>query len=54
MAVDLRPDSPPFKQRFGVELTADKPSSVYVPGDCGLGFQTLEHDPGLFTMVSPS
>ena len=52
VAVDLRPDSPTFKQWFGVELTAENRSMVYVPGDCGHGFQTLEDDTEVFYMAS--
>lgn len=52
VAVDLRPDSPTFKQWFGVELTAENRSMVYVPGDCGHGFQTLVDDTEIFYMVS--
>jgi len=52
VAVDLRPDSPTFKEWIGVELTAENRSMVYVPGDCGHGFQTLEDDTEVFYMVS--
>lgn len=52
VAVDLRPDSPTFKQWIGVELTAENCSMVYVPGDCGHGFQTLLDDTEVFYMVS--
>jgi dTDP-4-dehydrorhamnose 3,5-epimerase len=52
VAVDLRPDSRTFKQWFGVELTAENRSMVYVPDDCGHGFQTLEDDTEVFYMVS--
>lgn len=52
VAVDLRPDSRTFKQWFGVELTAENRSMVYVPADCGHGFQTLVDDTEVFYMVS--
>jgi dTDP-4-dehydrorhamnose 3,5-epimerase len=52
VAVDLRPESPTFKQWVGVELTAENRSMVYVPGDCGHGFQTLVDDTEVFYMVS--
>ena len=52
VAVDLRPDSPTYKQWVGVELTAENRSMVYVPGDCGHGFQTLVDDTEVFYMVS--
>jgi dTDP-4-dehydrorhamnose 3,5-epimerase len=52
VAVDLRPNSTTFKQWVGVELTAENRSMVYVPGDCGHGFQTLVDDTEVFYMVS--
>lgn len=52
VAVDLRPHSPTFKQWIGAELTAENRSMVYVPGDCGHGFQTLVDDTEVFYMVS--
>jgi dTDP-4-dehydrorhamnose 3,5-epimerase len=52
VAVDLRPDSPTFKQWIAAELTADNRSMVYVPGDCAHGFQTLTDDTEVFYMVS--
>lgn len=52
VVVDLRPNSPTFKQWTGVELTAANRSMVYVPGDCGHGFQTLVDGTEVFYMVS--
>jgi dTDP-4-dehydrorhamnose 3,5-epimerase len=52
VVVDLRPDSPTFKQWTGVELTEANRSMVYVPGDCGHGFQTLVDGTEVFYMVS--
>jgi dTDP-4-dehydrorhamnose 3,5-epimerase len=52
VAVDLRPDSPTFKEWIGVELTAENRSMVYLPGNCGHGFQTLVDDSEVFYMVS--
>ena len=40
--VDLRADSPTFKQWIGVELTADNYKMLYVPGGFAHGFQTLK------------
>jgi dTDP-4-dehydrorhamnose 3,5-epimerase len=52
VAVDLRPNSPTFKQWVGVKLTAENRSMVYVPGDCGHGYQTLVDDTEVCYMVS--
>lgn len=40
--VDVRPDSPTFKQWFGVELTGDNYRMLYVPEGFAHGFLTLE------------
>ncbi len=52
VAVDLRPGSPTFKQWVGVELSAENRLMLYVPGDCGHGFQTLLDATEVFYMVS--
>lgn len=52
VAVDLRPDSPTFRQWVGVELTAENRRLIYLPGDCAHGFQTLEDDTEVFYQVS--
>src|SRR6185503_15335951 len=52
LAVDLRPDSRTFKQWVGIELTAENRSLMYIPGDCGHGFQTRMDDTEVFYMVS--
>ena len=52
VAIDLRPDSATFKQWVGFELTAENRSMLYLPGDCGHGFQTLVDDTEVFYKVS--
>jgi dTDP-4-dehydrorhamnose 3,5-epimerase len=42
--IDLRPDSPTYKQWTGLELTADNYTLFFVPEDFGHGFQTLTDD----------
>lgn len=50
--VDLRPDSPTFKQWFGAELTAENRRMMYVPRGFAHGFITLEDDTEAFYLVS--
>src|SRR6266851_7309514 len=52
VAVDLRLKSPTFKQWTGVELSAENRLMMYLPSDCGHGFQTLVDDTEVFYMVS--
>jgi dTDP-4-dehydrorhamnose 3,5-epimerase len=42
VAVDLRRDSPTYRQYFGQVLTADSRRSLYIPEDFAHGFLTLE------------
>lgn len=42
VCVDLRKDSPTYKQWYGIELTPDNGKSIYVPEGCGHGFIALE------------
>jgi len=50
--IDLRPDSPTFKQWVGTELTASNHRLLYVPGEFGHGFQTLADETEVFYQVS--
>ena len=50
--IDLRPDSPTFKQWFGVEMTAENRRALYVPEGFAHGFQTLEDDTEVFYQTS--
>lgn len=50
--VDLRPDSPTFRQWFGDELSAENRRMMYVPRGFGHGLLTLENDTEAFYMVS--
>jgi len=50
--VDLRPDSPTFKQWFGAELSAENRTMMYVPRGFGHGFITLTDDTEAMYLVS--
>jgi dTDP-4-dehydrorhamnose 3,5-epimerase len=42
--VDMREDSPTYLQSFGIELTADNRTALYVPQLFAHGYQTLTDD----------
>lgn len=44
VVLDLRPDSPTFKDWIAIVLTADKRNMIYVPEECAHGFLTLEEE----------
>jgi dTDP-4-dehydrorhamnose 3,5-epimerase len=50
--VDLRPESPTYKQWLGVELTADNHRALYVPAGFAHGYQTLVDNTEAFYPVS--
>jgi dTDP-4-dehydrorhamnose 3,5-epimerase len=50
--VDLRPDSPSFKQYVGIVLTRDNHKMVYVPEGFAHGFLTLEDNTEVFYQMS--
>ena len=50
--IDLRPDSPTFKQWIGEELTAENRRMLYVPEGFAHGFQTLADNTEVFYQVS--
>jgi dTDP-4-dehydrorhamnose 3,5-epimerase len=50
--VDLRQNSPTFRQWTGVELTAGSGRSLYVPGGFGHGILTLVDDTELHYQIS--
>jgi len=52
VAVDLRPNSPTFRQWVSVLLTQENRLMFYLPGDMAHGFQTLEEDTEVFYQVS--
>lgn len=42
--IDLRPDSPTFKQWFALEMSAENHRMLYVPGEFAHGYLSLEDD----------
>lgn len=42
--IDMRPDSPTYRQHIGVELTADNRRALYVPELFAHGYQALTDD----------
>jgi dTDP-4-dehydrorhamnose 3,5-epimerase len=50
--IDLRPDSPTFRQWIGIELTAANRVMLHVPEGFAHGFQTLEDDTEVFYQMS--
>jgi dTDP-4-dehydrorhamnose 3,5-epimerase len=52
--IDLRTESPTFKQWVGVELSAANRRMLYIPKDFAHGFQTLEDATEVFYQMSDS
>jgi dTDP-4-dehydrorhamnose 3,5-epimerase len=52
VVVDLRPQSPTFRQWAAFELTAESRSTLYIPSGFAHGFQTLEPNTEASYMIS--
>lgn len=52
VVVDLRPQSPTFKEWIAVVLTAANRHMVYIPEACAHGFLTLEDETEVFYQMS--
>jgi dTDP-4-dehydrorhamnose 3,5-epimerase len=50
--IDLRPESPTFRQWFGAELSEKNHQMLYVPEGFAHGYQTLEEQAEVFYQVS--
>jgi dTDP-4-dehydrorhamnose 3,5-epimerase len=50
--LDLRPDSPTFKQWTSMVLTAENRGMIYAPKGCAHGFLTLEDETEVFYQIS--
>lgn len=52
VVIDLRPDSPTFKDWIGVVLRGNDRNMVYVPEGCAHGFLTLKDETEVFYQIS--
>jgi dTDP-4-dehydrorhamnose 3,5-epimerase len=52
VVIDLRPQSPTFKQWIAVVLSAEQRNMVYIPEGCAHGFLTLEEQTEVFYQMS--
>jgi dTDP-4-dehydrorhamnose 3,5-epimerase len=52
VVLDLRTQSPTFKQWIAVVLTSEKQNMLYVPEGCAHGFLTLQDDVEVFYQMS--
>jgi dTDP-4-dehydrorhamnose 3,5-epimerase len=52
VAIDLRADSPTFKQWFGMELNQENGRMLYIPEGFAHGFQTLRDQTEVFYQMS--
>jgi dTDP-4-dehydrorhamnose 3,5-epimerase len=52
VVLDLRPESPTFKDWVAVVLAAENRKTVYVPEGCAHGFLTLEDETEVFYQMS--
>jgi dTDP-4-dehydrorhamnose 3,5-epimerase len=50
--LDLRPESPTFRQWVSAELTTDNHQMLYIPAGCAHGFQTLANDTEVFYQMA--
>ena len=50
--IDLRPESPTFKQWLSVELTEENYRSIFIPAGFAHGFQTLQDKSEVFYQMS--
>lgn len=50
--VDLRPESPSYRQWYGVELDAGNCRALYVPAGCAQGYITLTDDTEIYYHTS--
>lgn len=44
IVIDIRPDSPTFKQKFAIELSEENKTQVFIPKGCLHGFSVLSDE----------
>ncbi|PWU12443.1 MAG: dTDP-4-dehydrorhamnose 3,5-epimerase [Bdellovibrio sp.] len=49
--LDLRSESPKFRQWVGIEISAENHNAVYIPKGCAHGFQTLRDETELLYLM---
>jgi dTDP-4-dehydrorhamnose 3,5-epimerase len=54
VALDLRPDSPTYRQWASAELSADNARALLIPEGVAHGFLTLEPDTDVLYQISPA
>jgi len=52
VVLDLRSDSPTYGKWYGAELSAENGRMLYIPEQCGHGYQTLEEGAEIYYMTS--
>ena len=52
VAVDLRPESPTYREWVAVQLTENNRRAVYIPEGCAHGFQTLVDNTEVYYQIS--
>jgi dTDP-4-dehydrorhamnose 3,5-epimerase len=52
VALDLRRSSPTYLQHFGVELSEESASALFIPAGCAHGFLTRTEDCGVLYMMT--
>ena len=52
VVLDIRLESPTFREWHGVELNPDNASNLYVPEGCATGYLTLEDDSEIYYSTS--
>lgn len=52
VVIDIRPESPSYRQWHGIELSAENGRMLFVPEHCAHGYQTLEDFTEIYYMAS--